>query len=91
MRRLYNQIFSRKFFVLIISVILFWCTEKFSADHLVIIFCIYMGVNVVDGFIAGRWGNGYSQPSIRETSIARPVVQHNINTYSDRVHPGEAE
>ena len=76
MKRLWNQIASRKFFILVVSVALFWWVPRFSADHLVIIMCIYLGVNVVDGFVAGRWGNGYtpSAPSRRDT-----------------VHPGEAE
>lgn len=53
-----NKIFSRKFQVLLIAIVLFLIhPESFTGDHMVIIMSVYMGVNVANKYIRSTGGN----------------------------------
>ena len=45
---------SRKFQILITATVIFYTTDRFSGDHLLFIFCAYMGINVLQKFIEGK-------------------------------------
>lgn len=54
----FNKIFSRKFQVLLIAIVLFLIhPENFTGDHMVIIMSVYMGVNVANKFINNSGGS----------------------------------
>jgi len=45
---------SRKFQILIIAVIAFYTSPKFTGEHLLIAMCTYMGFNIFQKFIEGK-------------------------------------
>jgi len=49
-----DKLGSRKFQILIIAVVAFYTSPKFTGEHLLIAMCTYMGFNIFQKFIEGR-------------------------------------
>lgn len=52
--KLLNNFTSRPFLVLLIAVVAFFITDKFTESGLLTTFFIYCGYNVADKFVKGR-------------------------------------
>ena len=51
----FSKLGSRKFQMVVLGTVLFFLKPAaFTADHLIILICAYLGMNVVDKFLQGR-------------------------------------
>ena len=51
----FSKLGSRKFQMVVLGTVLFFMKPAaFTADHLIILICAYLGINVVDKYLQGR-------------------------------------